>query len=195
VHRLPLAAGAPLTEFVPSAQERIAECVARLLGVPSAWRVSIAERPVVINTLVERRNVLLLEGHARHVIETFDRYAENRLRMVSYSHPGSYLRESDYVDRVVPLDEVRPHLTGAVRLLRERGVAVEASGACGFPSCVFQGDPTIAMFTEPELQVPETSPDRVYGEACGRCTAQPRCVGLRRLYVKHLGERGIVPYG
>lgn len=161
-------------------------------GITACLEAGVA---VVINTLVERRNVLLLEAHARHLIETFDCYTQNRLRLVSYSHPGSYLRESDYVDRVVPLDEVRPHLTAAVRLLRERGVAVEASGACGFPSCVFHSDSSIEMFTVPELQVPETSPDRVYGRACERCSAQPRCVGLRRLYVKHLGERGIVPYG
>ncbi len=149
---------------------------------------------VVINTLVERRNVALLAAHARHLVDVFDTRPGNRLRLVSYSHPGSYLREEDYRARLVPLDELRPHLVEAVRTLRARGVEVEASGACGFPSCAFHGAPDVAMFTDPELQTPETAPDRTYVDACARCSAQPRCVGLRRLYVKHLGARGVVPF-
>ncbi len=148
---------------------------------------------VRLNCVVDRHNHTELPAHAARVVEMFVRpYPANPVSLVVYSHPTGYREEQDYLDALVGLDDVRPYLVAAVRHLDAHAVPVETSDTCGFPPCVFHEAPRFIRLLG--AHDPDDRRDRVFGPSCARCAVRDRCIGLRALYVKHLGERGVVPF-
>lgn len=148
---------------------------------------------VVLNTVVERRNHQDLPAMAAHIVEAFCR-GGRRPKLASFSHPGSYLLREDFDAGLVALDLVGPLLAEAVRTLARAGIPSETGGTCGFPSCVFAGDPDLVRPTPQSSYDVDHAPDRVFVSACEGCARRRDCVGLRRAYVERLGTRGLVPF-
>lgn len=159
-------------------------------GILAALGAGLA---VTLNTVVERRNFERLADHARHIVQTFGSGA-TRPVLVTYSHPGRYLHDEIFAAAAVPLDEVRAHLVEAIGILDAAGIDSETGGSCGFPACVFIERPELAQFTRPEQDTPENPLDRSHPRACEQCAAKHGCIGPRAPYLRHLGERGLVPF-
>lgn len=151
---------------------------------------------VALNCVVERANVLSLEQHARFVRDHFvTPHPRNPVRVVNYSQPGRYYDATAFLERMVPLDEARPHLTAAARLLHDAGVQLEITGTCGFPSCVVTEVPHVVAWRPNEARDAAHASGRSHEpEGCKTCAARGHCVGLRREYVERFGARGLAPY-
>lgn len=164
-----------------------------LEGLHAALEAGIV---VIVNCCVERSNVAGLADHARLVVrELVDAHPANPVRMVNYSQPGLYYDREGYLDQMVPVDEARPHVTAAARILAERGVLVEIAGSCGFPSCVASEMPDLVPWRAYETFDPGHASARTRApDACSRCAARSACIGPRHEYLVRHGERGLVPF-
>lgn len=162
-------------------------------GIHGALDAGLA---VGVNCVVERANVSGLEAHARFVRdELVLRHPENPVRVVNYSQPGKYYDEGLFRERMVPLDEARPHVTAAARVLHAAGVMLEITGSCGFPGCIVSEIPDVVPWRPESLHDVAHASGRSRAPApCARCAARGHCVGLRREYVEVFGERGLQPY-
>lgn len=150
---------------------------------------------VAINCVVERANVAGLEAHARFVREHFvEAHPSNPVRMVNYSQPGRYYDADHFGRATVPLDEARPHVVAASRVLHAAGVLLEITGTCGFPSCIAREIPEMVPWRANESHDPTHASGRERPEACKRCAARDHCVGVRREYLSQFGERGLLPF-
>ena len=147
---------------------------------------------VELNAIVERANYANLEEHAQHILDEFvTPYPKNPVRRVNYSHPHEYYDQAAYEHAVIGLVDIQPHLSAAVRLLHEAGVAVEGIGTCGFPPCLLKDTPEILRWLIPEEEHDADVEGRAYGEACQSCAVQPRCLGVRKEYLERCGEAGL----
>jgi len=146
---------------------------------------------VGVHCVVERANVAGLEAHARFVTDEL-RAGEHAISHVSYSFPIGYRRSEFYRGALAPLDEVRPHLSAAVRILRERDIYVSFLGTSGFTPCAFD-DPASLEPILPEVVTEEMRESRRFVEACSSCSLRPRCLGLHKTYVEQHGGRGVEP--
>lgn len=151
---------------------------------------------VIVNCCVERTNVEGLEAHARLVArELVQAHPDNPVRMVNYSQPGPYYDLEMHVERMVSLDEARPHVSRAARVLAEVGVLVELAGSCGFPSCIASEIPDLVPWRPYESFDAHNRTAREHAaSACKRCAARDSCIGPRREYLTRFGERGLVPF-
>jgi uncharacterized Fe-S cluster-containing radical SAM superfamily protein len=146
---------------------------------------------VGIHCVVEQGNVSGLEGHARFVAtELCD--GEKRISRVSYSFPIAYRRRELYRGAIAPLDEVRPRLSAAVRILRDAGIEVHFLGTSGFTPCAFD-DPASLAALLPRTVTDDMRTDRTFVEPCTSCTLQQRCLGVHRTYAEAHGARGVEP--
>lgn len=148
---------------------------------------------VGVHCVVERHNVGGLEAHARFVADQLGT-GERRISHVSYSFPIGYRRTELYGDAIVALDELRPQLSVAVRLLRERGIHVSFLGTSGFTPCAYD-DPASLLALLPEVVTAAMREGRTFVQACAGCSLRSRCLGLHEAYVTRHGERGVEPIG
>lgn len=82
-----------------------------------------------------------------------------------------------------------PHLAGALRLARKRGLAIRLTGRCSVPPCVWAREGSELRHLDiPDVNVGESEDGHVYFEPCTRCAARPHCYGLSRDYVNQFGE-------
>ncbi len=150
---------------------------------------------VILNCAVERDNVTTLADHARFVVREFVDGRTERVAMVNYSQPGRYHDAHGYLARIVPIDEVRPHVTAAARILHAAGVLLEITGSCGFPACVVSDVPELAPWRAPESFDTQHKSARSHPvAACRECAAREQCIGVRHEYVALHGGRGLLPY-
>lgn len=149
---------------------------------------------IVVNTLVERRNLDGLADHARHLVERFVKRFPRAPFSMSYSYPSPALDDAAYAEHLAPLDAVAPKLLDALRVFEAAGVAAETGGTCGLPPCVFREAVRFARFDPPGSYDRDDARDRTYVDACARCVERPRCVGLRASYVRRFGGLGVVPF-
>lgn len=170
----------------PRTHERTRQGIARALEAGLA---------VSLNCVVERRNFGHLAEHARAIIDWYvTPFADNPVRHVEYSHPCAYYREELWADASVPLDEVRPHLIAAIRVLHDAGVPVHGIGTCGFPPCMLQGTDLPIRVMDRDSQTEGDVRGRVYASVCEPCVFRSNCLGLRREYLDVHGERGVSPF-
>lgn len=184
-----------------SADEAVSDRMTRARGT---WKRTVegvhallsAGLTVAINCVVERDNVEGLEEHARFVRREFvEAHAANPVRMVNYSQPGRYYDAVQFEERMVPIDEARPHVVRAARVLHEAGVLLEITGTCGFPSCIAAEIPDLAPWRSNATHDPTHASGRERRpDACQRCAARDHCVGLRREYLERFGARGLIPF-
>ena len=120
------------------------------------------------------------------------RQGDNAVSHVSYSFPIAYRRQELYLGALVPLDELRPRLSAAVRTLRAQDIYVSLLGTSGFPPCAFD-DPASLESLLPETVTDEMRESRVFLEACSSCSLRNRCLGIHETYVEQHGSRGIDP--
>ncbi len=150
---------------------------------------------VIVNCAVEQGNVATLADHARFVVRELVEGREHRVWMVNYSQPGRYHDEAEYLARIVPIDEARPHVTAAARILHEAGVLLEITGSCGFPACIVSEVPELAPWRAPESFDAHHKSARSHAlAACRSCAVREPCIGVRHEYVALHGERGLEPY-
>jgi MoaA/NifB/PqqE/SkfB family radical SAM enzyme len=161
-------------------------------GIANAQRAGFA---VAINCCVERSNYRTLLDHARFIVEHFvDPFPDNPLVSVDYSQPGAYFDPTAMADSIVPYDEVEPYLAPALRVLIDAGVAVNATGTCGFVPCMFRSDPQVIPWRKRERFDVQDLENRRYFDVCRTCAAHPYCVGVRGDVAKRFADRGLVPY-
>jgi pyruvate-formate lyase-activating enzyme len=151
--------------------------------------------PVILNCVVERANVTALAGHAADVVERFvTPHADNPVRRVAYSNPCAYYDPASWRAALVPLDEVRPYLLSAARLLDRAGVQLDLIGTCGFPPCLFRDEPRFMRALRRDGLAEQDLAARGYVEPCERCAVKPECLGVRNEYIETFGSRGIEPF-
>ena len=161
-------------------------------GIKNAIRVGIR---VHLNAVVERANYEGLEAQARFIANEFvqARFFK-RPRLVTYSHP-CYAYEAEHWDEsVVPLDEVRPHVVGAARILKEAKIPIQVIGSCGFPPCLFKEAPELISWVDRDKYDSGDVSGRSFPEPCNACAVRNRCMGVRNEYMERYGERGITPF-
>jgi len=146
---------------------------------------------VGVHCVVERANFGELEAHARFVADEL-REGAHAISHVSYSFPIGYRRSELYRGAIAPLDELRPHLSAAVRILRERGIYVSFLGTSGFTPCAFDDPASLAPML-PEVVTEEMRDSRMFVESCSICALRARCLGVHTTYVEQHGGRGIAP--
>jgi organic radical activating enzyme len=148
---------------------------------------------VALNCVIDQDNLAGLEDHARFIVARFASRPEARIHQVIYSHPSSAWDGAGYASRQLPLDALAPTLVAASRLLLEAGLTVSTGGSCGFPPCVVQDEPRLAMPSNPaDFDTADLS-GRTYAPACDRCAARSQCLGVRSEYFERYGERGLRP--
>jgi pyruvate-formate lyase-activating enzyme len=145
---------------------------------------------VGVHCVVERGNVEGLEAHARFVAEGLG--GERRVAQVSYSFPIAYRRRELYRDAIAPLDQVRPHLSAAVRVLSGAGIEVRFLGPSGFTPCAFDDAASLAPLL-PAALGEEMRSERTFVEPCARCSLRARCLGVHKEYAARHGGRGVEP--
>lgn len=169
-----------------------------LTGVPGSFERTVAglrkalEAGVLVGVhcVVERANVGALEEHARFVAEDL-RVGDRHVRHVSYSFPIAYRRRELYREVIPPLDEVRPHLSAAVRRLRRAQIEVHFLGMSGFPVCTLESP--AAEVQQLPVSIPDDQrSDRTFVEPCEDCAVKPRCLGVLKPYAEVHGSRGVV---
>lgn len=151
---------------------------------------------VTLNCVVEAANHDALEAHARFIVDRFVApFPDNRIARVTWSHPVTYFQPGGWSEHQLPFDQVRPHLSRAVAILRDAGVPVELGGPCGFPVCALDpatvGDPYDLV--RRDLYSAAELVHRRFAPACDGCAHRPRCFGLRQEYLDRFGDRGLVP--
>ncbi|HMV67866.1 MAG TPA: radical SAM protein [Myxococcota bacterium] len=151
---------------------------------------------VILNCGVEADNIRTLPEHARFVREQFvEAHPDNPVRMVNYSQLGKYYDHHRFLQQIVPVDEARPLVTEAARVLDEVGVLLEITGTCGFPACVASEIPELVPWRELQSYDDYHRAARVHDpEPCRGCAAKLHCAGIRREYVQRHGERGLRPF-
>jgi MoaA/NifB/PqqE/SkfB family radical SAM enzyme len=161
-------------------------------GIENAQRAGFG---VAINCCVERNNFQTLPEHARFIVERFVKpFQTNPLVSVDYSQPGAYFHGELMQGSIVPYDEIEPFLAPALRILTDAGVAVNATGTCGFVPCMFRSDPSVIPWRKRSRFDDQDLENRRFLDPCRSCAAQPYCVGVRGDVVKWFGDRGLVPY-
>lgn len=146
--------------------------------------------PVGIHCVVERANVASLADHARFVASEL-RSGGRGVRRVSYSFPIAYYRRELYRDAIPPLDDLRPHLSAAVRHLRAAGIEARFLGMSGFPVCAVES-PEEELHLLPVSVADDQRVDRRFVDPCVDCAVRPRCLGVHHTYVQAHGGRGVV---
>lgn len=168
----------------------------RLTRAPGTWKHTVAGicaalragLQVALNLVVTRDNLARLPDYSRFVMDTFVRpFPDNPVRVQNFSHPAAAW-EAGQTD-ILPLDEARGPLTEAIRVLYGH-MEIHAAGSCGFPPCLLRDLPEDLQRDRSMADAGDLSA-RIYGEACGGCSARDRCPGLRREYLERFGERGV----
>ncbi len=159
------------------------------LTVAGAKAALAAGIDVGVHCVVERANLAGLEAHARFVADEL-RAGDNAVTHVSYSFPIAYRRQELYHGALAPLDELRPRLSAAVRILRERDIYVSFLGTSGFTPCAFDDPASLALIL-PETVTDEMRDARVFVEVCSSCSLRNRCLGIHETYVEQHGDRGV----
>ncbi|MCB9589038.1 MAG: radical SAM protein [Polyangiaceae bacterium] len=149
---------------------------------------------VILNCVVDSRNVNHLQPHAQRILEHFLPEADGQLLAVTYSHPSSYFDAALFESTTIDLDRARAALAEAIRLLLDQGVTVVADGSCGFPPCTFTEVPSVLRLLAPETFSAAHIAGHVFHSECDRCAMRPHCLGFRSEYVNIHGMRGIRPF-
>jgi sulfatase maturation enzyme AslB (radical SAM superfamily) len=178
----------------PATHERTLRGVEQLLDAGAVVR---------INAVIEEANVHELVPLAHLLVDRFVRpFPANPLLGLTVSQPSDYGDRSvrgesavEYLDRIVALDEVRPGLVEAGRILGAAGVSVAVQGSCGFPSCAVREAPELFEWTPrsrfDDAHIAQRQQDT---EACKACVLTRWCAGVRTPYLQKHGERDLVPY-
>ena len=161
-------------------------------GIKNAIDVGIR---VHLNAVVERANYQSLEAQAQFIADEFvqARFFK-RPRLVTYSHPCHAYEPEHWDDAVVPLDEVRPHVVAAARILREANIPIQVIGSCGFPPCLFKDAPELISWVDRDKYDSGDVSGRSFPEPCTKCAVKNRCMGVRNEYIGRYGNRGITPF-
>lgn len=146
---------------------------------------------VGVHCVVERANVDRLEEHAQFVATQLRR-GDRSATHVSYSFPIGYRRRELYRGAIAPLDQLRPHLSAAVRILRAADIYVSFLGTSGFTPCAYD-DPAAIEPMLPQAVTDEMRASRTFVEACVGCSLRSRCLGVHETYVEQHGSRGVQP--
>ncbi len=172
-----------------------------LTRAPGTWERTVAGistaleagLTVMLNCVVERRNLHHLPAHAEDIVARFVRPGWP-LSLVTYSHPCEMYERGDlWADTIAPLDEAGPMLVEATRTLQQAGVRVSVVGSgCSFPPCVFRDAPDLINLHPRESFDAMDRAGRFFPPACDGCGAREGCLGVRREYYEVHGRRGIV---
>ncbi|MBR56990.1 MAG: hypothetical protein CMH54_02910 [Myxococcales bacterium] len=175
----------------------------RMMRAPGTFRWTVkgteacleAGVPVHLNTVIEHANYKGLPDHARMVVERFvDAYPKNPIVKMVYSHPSKYYDASMSARAIVPLDELRPYLVEAIRILQKTDIEIDVTGSCGFPPCIFHDAPDLISWVDRDTFDGQDLSGRYYGDACQQCAGKDKCLGIRKEYADKYGERGIEPF-
>jgi MoaA/NifB/PqqE/SkfB family radical SAM enzyme len=161
------------------------------LTVAGARAALAAGVRVGVHCVVERANADGLEAHARFVASELHA-GDSRITHVSYSFPIPYRRRELYRDALPTLDRLRPHLSAAVRILRDEGIDARFLGTSGFTPCAFDDPASLAPLL-PKVVTEEMRADRLFVEGCSQCSLRPRCLGVHKAYVAAHGAQGVEP--
>lgn len=159
--------------------------------VDGIQRALAAGLRVGVHCVVERGNVAGLAAHARFVAEELRRGGQ-RISHVSYSFPIGYRDRAAYGEAIVPLDELRPHLSAALRALAAAGIEARVLGTSGFTPCAVDEPAAVAAQAPPGVGA-DLRAGRAFVDACDTCDWRPRCLGLHTAYVAAHGSRGVTP--
>ena len=161
-------------------------------GIKNAISVGIR---VHLNAVVERANYKTLEAQAQFIADEFvqARFFK-RPRLVTYSHPCHAYEAEHWDEAVVPLDEVRPHVVGAAKILKEAKIPIQVIGSCGFPPCLFKDAPELISWVDRDKYDSGDVSGRSFPEPCTKCAVRNRCMGVRNEYLGRYGDRGITPF-
>jgi hypothetical protein len=161
-------------------------------GIKNAIDVGIR---VHLNAVVERANYKSLEAQAQFIADEFvqARFFK-RPRLVTYSHPCHAYEAEHWDESVVPLDEVRPHVIAAAKILKEANIPIQVIGSCGFPPCLFKDAPELISWVDRDKYDSGDVSGRSFPEACTTCAVKSRCMGVRNEYLGRYGDRGITPF-
>ncbi len=148
---------------------------------------------VEINAVIERRNVAQLEGYAAHVLSSFAQRGSSERPgfAVHLSHPCAGYEGEPWEHNMMPLDEVQPHLVGALRQFVDAGVMVAAVGTCGFPPCLVAEVPEVLRALDRSIQAEGDVSGRSFVPECEACAFRGECLGVRHEYMERFGARGI----
>lgn len=190
---------AGLTSVVVSLHDADASVSDEMTGAPGSFARTVdgtraalaAGLDVGVHCVVERQNVARLEAHARFVATEL-KDGGHRVGHVSYSFPIGYRRRDLYRGAIAPIDEVRPHLSAAVRMLREQDIYVSFLGTSGFTPCALEDPASLAPLL-PEKVTDEMRESRTFVACCSDCSLRSRCLGVHQSYVEQHGSRGIAP--
>lgn len=188
-----------LTSVVVSLHDADPSVSDAMTGAPGSFALTVAGTraalasglDVGVHCVVERQNVSRLEAHARFVVDELND-GGNRVGHVSYSFPIGYRRRDLYRGAIAPIDELRPHLSAAVRILREQNIYVSFLGTSGFTPCALEDPASLAPFL-PERVTDEMRESRTFVEGCSVCALRTRCLGVHHTYVEQHGARGVEP--
>lgn len=142
--------------------------------------------PAGVHCVVERLNAPSLAAHAALLASRYGR----ALRRVSYSLPTRYADAERYRRGLAPVEQVRPGLTRALRVLRAAGVEARFLGMGGFPLCAVD-DPRAERPPRPLADGERGA--RVYGRPCEGCALRPWCGGVPAEYLEACGDGGLRP--
>jgi len=146
---------------------------------------------VALNCVIDADNVAGLEEHARFIVERFASRPNAQIHQVIYSHPSSAWDTELYERKLISLDDIRPGLLAASRILLDAGLVVSTGGSCGFPPCVVADEPRLAMPSNREEFDSADLSGRSHGAVCVSCAARRTCLGVRNEYLERFGERGL----
>ena len=184
------------------------EAFISLHGSTAAISDAITEAPgtfdksvVGIDNLHRAQQVFLLLNiviHERNV-EDLVPYME----LVASRWPRAYVNISFVAasSDVVPKDramipryaEVMPHLAAAVRVAKERGLAIGGfESMCGIPLCLVPAELT-RFFALTDIPEGYDRGEFVKTPACQRCDLRNKCYGLRRGYLDLYGDEELRP--
>jgi sulfatase maturation enzyme AslB (radical SAM superfamily) len=161
-------------------------------GIRSALAAGVT---VTLNCCVVRDNFESLEDHARSVVDQFvTPFPANPVQLMEYSHAETAFDVQKAKEGSIPFELARPHLHAAIRVLTEAGVATTAIGPCGYPPCLFHGEPDLLQANIIESTFESDQRGRAYAEVCQDCTMKPHCLGVRNEYLSQHGTNGLVAF-
>lgn len=165
-------------------------------GIENALRAGIR---VGLNCVVEKDNYQGLAEQARFIVERFVKaFPDNPIESMNYSRPQHYFDEEKWIEQLLPLDLIYPHLKEAIEILGEEEVLIDVTaGSCGLPACLlrFQTD-LIYLPREEEMGMadPMHSQSGRAHTVCSKCSLFSNCQGPGEQYHQLFGDRGLVAF-
>ncbi|MBI4567325.1 MAG: radical SAM protein [Planctomycetes bacterium] len=154
--------------------------------VAGIHRLAAAGVEVELNHVMCRANYRALPEFARFALREFPGVP------VSLTAAVPMNEAFDAREWCVPFPALAPPLRAALDQMRAAGHPFNlTTGTCGLPPCVVDGDPRYLPSRETVPRSPVMNIDFARLPACGDCSWNDLCPGVRRRYLRAFGEAGI----